>query len=91
VITDVFVCEFWLAAGQSNMAFGLEKSAGAEKEIPVSNDGLLRQFKVMPVAQLYPNDECKGSWVCVTPATAGKFSALAYYFAEKLRAEFDAH
>ncbi|CAN5461123.1 sialate O-acetylesterase [soil metagenome] len=87
VISDVVVGEVWLAAGQSNMAFGLGKSVEAEKEIPISHDSLLRQFKVLPVAQLYPNDECKGSWVCAGPTTAGMFSAVAYYFGKKLRSE----
>ncbi|HRJ71581.1 MAG TPA: hypothetical protein PLS03_05115, partial [Terrimicrobiaceae bacterium] len=46
VIQDVVIGEVWLAAGQSNMAYGLEKSTGAAAEIAASADPMLREFKV---------------------------------------------
>lgn len=87
VISDVVVGEVWLAAGQSNMAFALEKSTAAATDIPAAGDPLLRQFKIVPKPELYPGEEYKGAWLVARPDTAGRFSAIAYYFGKKLRTE----
>lgn len=85
VLRDVVVGEVWLAAGQSNMAFGLEKSSEATTEIPASADPLLREFKVVFNPKANPAAEYQGRWVASDPATSGRFSAVAYYFGKALR------
>lgn len=85
VISDVVVGEVWLAAGQSNMAYGLEKSADAASEIPASSDKLLREFKVQFKPGTDKAGDYRGRWVVAGPATAGRFSAIAYYFGKTLR------
>jgi len=87
VISDVAVGEVWLAAGQSNMAFGLERSSGAATEIPASADPMLREFKVVFNPKANPATEYQGRWVAASPATSGRFSAVAYYFGKTLRKE----
>ncbi len=87
VISDVVVGRVWLAAGQSNMAFGLEKSSEADTEIPASADPLLREFKVVFNPKANPPAEYQGRWVAASPATSGRFSAVAYYFGKTLRKE----
>jgi sialate O-acetylesterase len=87
VISDVVVGEVWLAVGQSNMAFGLEKSSEAATEIPASADPLLREFKVAFNPKANPAAEYQGRWVAAGPATSGRFSAVAYYFGKTLRKE----
>lgn len=87
VIQDVVVGEVWLAAGQSNMAYGLEKSANAAAEIAGSADPMLREFKVAQQPSPYPAAEARGAWVPASPRTSGRFSAVAYYFGKSLRRE----
>ncbi len=87
MIKDVVIGEVWLAAGQSNMAYGLEKSSDAAAEIPASADPMLREFKVAQQASPYPAAESKGAWVLAGPRTSGKFSAVGYYFGKMLRKE----
>lgn len=87
VISDVVVGEVWLAAGQLNMAYGLEKSAEAATEIPASTDPLLREFKVQFKPGVSSAADYQGRWVTASPATAGRFSAVAYYFGKTLRKE----
>lgn len=87
VIQDVVIGEVWLAAGQSNMAYGLEKSTGAAAEIAASADPMLREFKVVQQASPYPATEARGKWLAASPHTAGKFSAVGYYFGKTLRRE----
>ncbi|MBS0226464.1 MAG: beta galactosidase jelly roll domain-containing protein [Proteobacteria bacterium] len=86
VLSDVLVGEVWLASGQSNMELPLSQTDGAQAEIAGANDALIREFKIpkswagMPQWQLQGGD-----WKSASPATAGNFSAVAYYFAKELR------
>lgn len=84
VVRDVLVGDVWLCSGQSNMAFLLRNASDAESAIAAANFPLIRQFKVPNVAADKPADDVSGSWVTCTPATAGTFSAVAYYFAVDL-------
>jgi sialate O-acetylesterase len=86
-ISDVLVGEVWLAGGQSNMEFALAGSTNAAQEIAQSTDPLLRQFEVEKAGSLTPLDTCSGRWVAAAPDTSGRFTAIGYYFAKKLRQE----
>ena len=87
VIGDVVVGEVWVASGQSNMAWALKETTAAEREIAASENPMLREFRV----SLNPSDEkagdVRGRWVTASPATAGGFSAVGYYFAKRLQHE----
>lgn len=86
VLYNVAVGEVWLASGQSNMERTLER-IGAKKEVASANDPLLRVFTVGLNTADSPLDALgvKGQWQSATPQTAGKFSAVAYFFARELR------
>jgi sialate O-acetylesterase len=83
-ISDVVVGAVWLASGQSNMEFPLSGSLGAKAEIAQSENHFLRQFRVAKVVRPQPADDCKGTWVVASPATAGEFTAVGYYFGKHL-------
>ncbi|EIQ00974.1 protein of unknown function (DUF303) [Opitutaceae bacterium TAV1] len=85
-INDVLVGEVWLASGQSNMEFSLERTLDAEAEIARSARPGIRQFAVESASSRKPLTDCKGRWIVAAPETTGKFSALAWYFAQKLEA-----
>lgn len=89
-VNDVLVGEVWLASGQSNMAFLLEAAIDAESEIANSANQQIRQFRVERAEAAEPADDCKGSWTVAGPETAGKFSAVAYFFAKRLQKELGA-
>ncbi|MGH8054945.1 MAG: sialate O-acetylesterase [Stenotrophomonas sp.] len=84
---DVYVGEVWLASGQSNMEWPLAQTDGAEAAIAAANDPLIRHFKIPKswagASQWQLNG---GDWRQANPRTAGDFSAVAYYFAQQLRA-----
>jgi len=86
-VKDVLVGEVWLASGQSNMAFLLEAAVDAESEVAASANPLLRQFRVDRAEAAVPADDCKGEWTVAGPETAGKFSAVAYFFGKNLQKE----
>jgi len=85
--TDILIGEVWLASGQSNMAMSLNRCFDAEQHIAASGDERLRLLTVARRAAAEPEADAKVSWALCTPETSPGFSAVAYYFARKLRAE----
>lgn len=84
VVRDVLVGDVWLCSGQSNMAFLVRNAKDAEREIATADFPLIRQFKVPNVAAEKPLDDVVGGWAACSPANAGGFSAVAFFFARDL-------
>jgi len=84
VVKDVLVGEVWLCSGQSNMAMLVRSSNDADREMAAANFPQIRQFKVPMVASARKTEDVAGGWVACSPASAGNFSAAAYYFARDL-------
>ncbi len=85
LVRDAMVGEVWIASGQSNMAFALSGSTGADEEIPKADYPNLRLFNVPKRVALEPQlDTLPASWQPCTPDTVKEFSAVAYYFARDL-------
>ncbi|SNR97486.1 sialate O-acetylesterase [Hymenobacter mucosus] len=95
-VDDVLVGDVWLASGQSNMELPLrDKNApapgayplilNAEQEVAMADFPQIRQFTVQKVVAYQPQTENEGyNWQVCSPATAGSFSAVAYFFARDL-------
>lgn len=86
-IKDVLVGEVWFASGQSNMSFTMSGCAIYQKIIDEANDPALRMFTAARVATVEAMDDIDGSWQRAEPKTVPRFSAVAYFFARKLRQE----
>jgi sialate O-acetylesterase len=84
-IEDVYVGEVWLASGQSNMEFELARASDAATIIPASHQFALRMFTVKRATAAEPALDVTGSWAVSSPETSPRFSAVAYYFAERIR------
>lgn len=84
IIHDVVIGEVWIASGQSNMEFALDKADNGSQEIASADSPLIRQFKVARAVSDNPADETKGAWEPALPKNAGRFSAVAYFFAKSL-------
>jgi sialate O-acetylesterase len=85
-VRDVLIGEVWVCSGQSNMEWTLANANDGEAEIAASTDDGLRFFTVPKVAAVDPAVDVVAHWVPSSPATAGVFSAVGYFFARKLRA-----
>jgi len=86
---NVVLGEVWLAGGQSNMEFEMYKAKGGFADIASSTDPDLRYYQVPMVANADQPDilkrPCTDGWVSASPETTAEFSAVAFYFAQKLR------
>jgi sialate O-acetylesterase len=95
-IQDILVGDVWLASGQSNMELPLrDKNApapgayplivNAEQEVAAANFPQVRQFTVKKAVAYQPQTDNEGyAWQVCSPATAGSFSAVGYFFARDL-------
>ncbi|RSX51365.1 9-O-acetylesterase [Bifidobacterium goeldii] len=83
----VYVGEVWLAGGQSNMELELRSSAGADATIAASADPLLRFYNTPKSGVIDREAEDHAIWQVSGPETSGTMSAVAYYFARRLRAQ----
>jgi sialate O-acetylesterase len=87
-LKNLLVGDVWLCSGQSNMAFaldGVEDSAAAIAAADHPNVRLLSNpdtFSPTPWTEL----PVRARWEVCTPATAKPFSAVAYYFGQKINA-----
>jgi sialate O-acetylesterase len=100
VLEDVLVGDVWLASGQSNMELPLrDRNApapgayplilNAEQEVAMANFPQIRQFTVQKVVAYQPQTESAGyAWQVCSPATAGSFSAVGYFFARDLHQRY---
>ncbi|WP_316828793.1 sialate O-acetylesterase [Pedobacter miscanthi] len=84
-IHDILIGDVFLCAGQSNMEYGIDKFLYA-KEIQDSSNPKIRQFKVnRQAADTVRNDILLHTgWLSASPATLGRFSAVAYFYAAAL-------
>ena len=88
VIRDVLVGDVWICSGQSNMEWNLG-GCNAPEDVQSANVLNLRRIKFNHVALAKPSMDIPGKWENCTPATAGGFTAVGYYFARRIQKEVD--
>ncbi|MBN2202476.1 9-O-acetylesterase, partial [bacterium] len=87
VLRDILLGEVWLASGQSNMEWTLVNAMNAESEMASADYPNIRFFTAEKAFSTVPLRSVKGSWEVCSPETAGRFSAVAYFFARKLHVD----
>ncbi|OYW74149.1 MAG: hypothetical protein B7Z37_18815 [Verrucomicrobia bacterium 12-59-8] len=86
-IKDVLVGEVWLASGQSNMYYTMNRSPAYEELMTKASHPGLRMFNAPLVTAEKPQADIEGEWSLCTPETVPGFSAVAFFFALKLHQE----
>jgi sialate O-acetylesterase len=82
---DVLLGEVWLASGQSNIDFQLMRAKGGKVAVDNSRKNNVRLFQVPIRDSATPLLDVDARWVTASPSTVPEFSAVAYYFANKLQ------
>ena len=89
--TDVAIGDVFLAGGQSNMELELQNADEGQELIKTHNDPLLRSFYVPKVPSLteefLQNERQNSHWELCAPGQIKIISAVAYFFALKVRKE----
>lgn len=101
---DILIGEVWLASGQSNMHLSLKETLNGKEVAKKANNPNIRIYNMKPtyptgkdgthtleeLERIQNNNyfSTKG-WVKVTPENVLNFSAVAYYFAEKLEGKLN--
>ncbi len=81
--SDVMVGEVWVASGQSNMQWTLDRIDRGD--IPVNDQ--IRSFRQETLAAMTPSKQAHGRWLTARPENADDLSAVAYFFAAQLQKE----
>jgi sialate O-acetylesterase len=87
LLSDVLVGEVWLASGQSNMVFTMNRVPAYNALIQDTNNPSIRFFNAPLSTSVEPQDDIQGEWQASDPSTVGGFSAVAFFFAQKLHQE----
>ena len=69
------------------MQVSLRSARNAEEDIKAANYPEIRFFTVAPHPAYHHTDVPQGSWKVVSPETADRVSAVAYYFVRKVQQE----
>ncbi len=85
-VTNILVGDVWLCSGQSNMGFSLSGADGGAAEIATASYPNLRLVLTPGTKAVTPWDDLdvRAAWQECTPAVAGNFSAVAYYFGKSI-------
>ncbi len=86
-INDVLVGEVWLASGQSNMFFPMDRVPAYAELMSKANHPGLRMFGAPLVTAVEPQSDIAGEWTLCSPQTVPSYSAVAFFFALKLHQE----
>lgn len=90
ILRNILFGEVWLVSGQSNMewsaAAGIDNAAEA---IAGADNAEIRFFQVAHRSASSEQQDLDGSWLSSSPETMENFSAVAYFFAQKLHKELE--
>lgn len=90
ILKNVLIGEVWLSSGQSNMEWSANSGIdNKEVEIKNANVPTIRLFTVAKRTAKAPQDDLSGSWEVCSPKTMANFSAVAYFFAKRIKEELD--
>jgi sialate O-acetylesterase len=79
----------WVGSGQSNMEWSLASSQKSKEAIAAANHPNIRLFHVPKVQTKTPAADVKASWSVCSSTTAPRFSAVLYFFGERLHKDLD--
>lgn len=87
VLENILIGEVWICSGQSNME--MSNTQQIKEEGTNSDNNKIRFFTVFKKTSEYPQDHCEGEWVSCNEETLKRFSAVGYFFGNKLNKDLN--
>lgn len=84
---DILTGDVWLCSGQSNMAFTLKESSEAKAALAAAMIPGIRLLKIENEAIPEGREAFQARWQVSNAATAAVFSAVGWYFGQRVHAE----
>ncbi len=88
-LSDILIGEVWVGSGQSNMEWPMTHTQKAKENIAAAKYPRIRLFHVPKTLATKPADDVKASWRACTPDSVRNFSAVLYYFGQRLHRDLD--
>ncbi|WP_020471763.1 sialate O-acetylesterase [Zavarzinella formosa] len=88
-LTDILVGDVWVGSGQSNMEWPLSASTKGKDAVAAAKHPNIRLLQIPKVQAKEPAKDVKAAWQECSPATAGNFSAVLYFFGVRLQKDLD--
>lgn len=89
-LDDVLAGEVWLASGQSNMEWALERSDNGKSDAAQAANSSIRLLAIPRTGSAEPADFVANTgWKVCSPESAAPFSAVAYHFGRELQETLD--
>lgn len=86
-LDNILVGEVWLCAGQSNMQWTVDQSAGGQEAIAAAGNENIRLFNVSRDVAFKRKEGKLASWAVCAPESVKDFSGVGYFFALDLYRE----
>jgi sialate O-acetylesterase len=83
-LENILVGDVWLCSGQSNMRWELIASSTGKEALSRADLPKIRLFKVPLRSAGQPVQDVAADWSVCSPATAGRFSAVGFFFGREL-------
>lgn len=88
LLENVLLGEVWLCSGQSNMQWSaLNNVKEMKAALPTIANARIRFLQISNIAAQSPQNDVYDQWTECNPQTAASFSAIGYFFAERLNKE----
>lgn len=89
-LNNVLIGEVWLCSGQSNMEWSANSGIdNAKEEIEKADYPSIRLFSVDKRSAVSPQEDLSGNWEVCTSQSMQNFSAVAYFFARRLKEDLN--
>jgi len=86
-VRDLLFGDVWLASGQSNIAWTINKSADAELHKADADQPALRFVAIPTTIADTPRRSLTANWFASSPETIGDISAISYHFGRRIQSE----
>jgi len=89
VLEDVMIGEVWICSGQSNMEMNINWGLNYPEDVANAINKSIRFFHIPRLTADYPQEDTKARWVVCNPGDMKRFSAVGYFFGNKLQQDLN--